>query len=104
MPHDFVVQESEPSDYYSVSHGINRGHLLVFTEMLASLENTRLCTHVYLLVGAGWKIGLFRTINQSAYAWPLQHGGLKVVRLLKWEFRAPSTKVPSISKWKPQLS
>lgn len=42
MSHDFVVQECAPSDYYSVSHGINRGQLLVFSGMLASLENARL--------------------------------------------------------------
>lgn len=105
MPHDFVVQECEPSDYYFVSHGINRGHLLVFTGMLASLENARLFTLMSIfLLGMAGRLGSVRTINQSAYAWPLQHGGFKVVRLLKWELRVPRTKVPSISKWKPQLS
>ena len=72
MPHDFVVQESEPSDSYSVSHGVNRGHFLVFTGMLASLENARLCTLMSIfLLGMAGRLGSVITINQSAYAWPL---------------------------------
>ena len=62
------------------------------------------CSYVYLLLGMAGRLGSVRTINQSAYAWPLQRGGFKVVRVLKWELRAPRTKVPSISKWKPELS
>lgn len=97
-------QESGPSDC-SASHGINRGHSQVFTGVFAGLESTRWCTVTSVsLVGMAGRLGPVRTINQIAYAWPVQHDGLKVVRLLKWEFRAPRVKIPRDSKWKPLLS
>lgn len=104
MLHDFVVRESKQSDSFSVSLDINRDHLLVFTGMLASLENAILYTLMYIfLLGMAGRLGSVKTINQSAYSCLLQHGGLKVIRL-KWELRDPRTKVPSISKRKKKLS
>lgn len=87
-----VGWKSGPSSH-SVSRAINRGHSLVLTGMLAGLERERGCT-LCLLAGGGWKAGL-KTIDQCAYTWPLQHGGLKVVRHPKWELRV---KVPRDSK------
>lgn len=70
-------------------------------EVLVGLQSKR--QYILCPAGGGWTAGLIIT-HQSTYAWHLQYGGLKVVKVLRWQLRSPRVEVPRASRWKPQGS
>ena len=60
-------------------------------EVLVGLQSKR--QYILCPAGGGWTAGLIIT-HQSTYAWHLQYGGLKVVKVLRWQLRSPRVEVP----------